>query len=362
MPNRLPSAAYGRKMSQDKIPLSFVCVSRNDDHGGNSLERLVYSCKNFIKQAEKFKYPCEYVVVEWNPPKDRAFLGEALKSRIRSSSWAKVRVITVPTEIHQKFDFSEKLPLFQMIGKNVGIRRAKGEFILSSNIDILLGDRLFVEIMPNKLKKGVIYRSHRLDLSTTVTQEEFNEVHALRHATRLNVMPNTIQLGSGASILANYTGGLSAKAQERKIFRHKMFLWLQKKIRKQSKDRFPLHTNACGDFHLLDRKSWARLGGYSEMNLYSFHLDSLFMYQALSLGIYSIVFPPPLFHYHIDHSHGWIPEQPGVLFNRLRQAKIGFLDQEIAIFEELHRRREIEASEFPENWGMPNQVFEEVTL
>jgi len=249
-----------------------------------------------------------------------------------------------------------------MIGKNVGIRRSKGEFVLSSNIDIVLGDRLFVEIMPKKLKKGVIYRSHRLDLSAAVAQEEFNEVHALRHATRLNLMPNTIQLGSGAEILMNYRGGLAAKSQEKKIFQHKAALWLKRKIRKHSKDKFPLHTNACGDFHLLDRNSWARLGGYSEMNLYSFHLDSLFMYQALSLGVYSIVFPPPLFHYHIDHSHGWIPEQPDVLFNRLRQAKIGFLDQEIAIFEELHRRREIETLEFPENWGMPKHVFEEVTL
>jgi hypothetical protein len=98
------------------------------------------------------------------------------------------------------------------------------------------------------------------------------------------------------------------------------------------------------------------------MNLYSFHLDSLLMYQALSLGVYSIVFPPPLFHYHIDHCHGWIPEQPDVLFNRLRQARIGFLDQEIAIFEELYRLREINSPEFPENWGMPKHVFEEMTL
>jgi hypothetical protein len=349
-------------MSQQKIPLSFVCVSRNDDHGGNSLERLVYSCKNFINQAEKFKCPCEYIVVEWNPPQDRAPLGQALKSRIKTSSWAQVRVITVPAEVHQGFDFSEKLPLFQMIGKNVGIRRSNGEFVLSSNIDIVLGDKLFMEIMPKKLKKGVIYRSHRLDLSTAITQEEFNEVHALRHATRLNLMAKTIQLGSGAEILVKYRGGLPVKSQEKKIVQHKAALWLKRKFRKHSKNKFPLHTNACGDFHLLDRNSWARLGGYSEMNLYSFHLDSLFMYQALSLGVYSIVFPPPLFHYHIDHSHGWIPEQPDVLFNRLRQARIGFLDQEIAIFEELHRRREIDLPEFPENWGMPKHVFEEMTL
>lgn len=359
----LRSTAFGSKMGKNKTHLSFVCVSRNDNHGGNALERLVYSCKNFVRQSEKFKIPCEYLVVEWNPPQNKPRLIEALKSKIRSSNWTKIKVITVPRSTHNKFDYSENLPLFQMIGKNVGIRRASGEFILSSNIDILLSDRLFIESQPSHLEKGVIYRSNRLDLANEIVKEEFSEKSAFRFATRLNVMPNTIQLGSGSEILSSYRGSVpTVRSQKRKIFKNKIQMGLGRVFSKNLKDKFPLHTNACGDFHLLDRQSWDRLGGYSEINLYSFHIDSLFMYSALSLGIYSIVFPPPLYHFHIDHSSGWIPEQQQALFDRLRKQKIGFLDQEISIFEELYRRGQMELVPYPQTWGLPDSDFEEQTI
>ena len=346
-----------------KPHLSFVCVSRNDNHGGDPLARLTYSCRNFIKQSEKYRLSTEFIIVEWNPPPDRPSLTRALASGVRSSSNAKIRVITVPNQVHSRFEYSEKLPLFQMIGKNVGIRRSCGDFVLSSNIDIVLGDRIFAELLPQKLKKGILYRSNRLDLKSEVLQLDLHEPHFLRFATRLNCMPNTIQLGSGAEILMNYrTDEASIKRQIRKIFFNRCLKAFAKFFRKRSKDKFPLHTNACGDFQLLDRESWFRLGGYSELNMYSFHIDSLLMYSALSAGIYSVVFPPPCYHYHIDHTEGWVPENPGLLFDRLRKQKIGFLDQEIAIFEELHRRGEIEQMEHAITWGLPDEDFEEHVL
>ena len=347
----------------DKPRLSLVCVSRNDNHGGDPLARLVYSCASFVEQSEKFQVSTEYVVVEWNPPVDRPSLAQELRSRIRPSSFAKIRIITVPAEVHREFKFSDKLPLFQMIGKNVGIRRARAEFVLSSNIDIVLGNRLFAEITLKKIKSGIIYRSHRLDVNHKILQEKFAESLALSYATRLNVMPNTIQLGSGADILQKF-GGFSAsvRRQIREILQKKLTLKLKRLLRKNSKNKFRLHTNACGDFQLLDRDSWHRLQGFSEMQIYSFHLDSLFMYDALSQGVYSIVLPAPFFHYHIDHSDGWIPEDPNYLFSRLRSNGIGFMDQEIGIYEELYRRGEIKPKEPHESWGLADRQLEEQTL
>ena len=357
------SGTFGRKMPENPY-LSFVCVSRNDNHGGDPLARLVYSCRNFIKQSAKYRTPTEFVIVEWNPPKDRPRLKQELKSIVRTTSNTQVRIITVPEEVHQKFEFSEKLPLFQMIGKNVGIRRSRGKFVLSSNIDILLGDKLFVELLPGKLREQTLYRSTRLDLKNDILREEFQEMNAVRHATRLNHMPNTIQLGSGAEILVNYhhSSTPSTKKQFRKIFFHRILTRIKRIFNKRHKNNFPLHTNACGDFQLMDRDSWHRVGGYSEMNLYSFHIDSLLMYSALANGIFSVVFPSPLYHYHIDHTQGWVPENPDLLFNRLRNEKIGFLDQEVAIFEELYRRGEMAQTEFLKNWGLPSYEFEEQIL
>ena len=205
-------------MRKGDILLSFVCVSRNDNHGGNSLERLVYSCKNFIKQSEKFKFPTEYIVVEWNPPKNKICLAEALRARIPKSNMSKVRVITVPRKIHKKLNYSDRLPLFQMIGKNVGIRRAHGNFVLSSNIDIVLGNRLFETITQTKLKKRIIYRSHRLDLDNKITKTEFEEGLALKYATRLNIKNATIQLGAGAAILNSRYGFSKSIASQNLLF------------------------------------------------------------------------------------------------------------------------------------------------
>ena len=40
-----------------------------------------------------------------------------------------------------------------MIAKNVGIRRASGEFILATNIDVIINQKLYEFISKKKLKK-----------------------------------------------------------------------------------------------------------------------------------------------------------------------------------------------------------------
>ena len=74
-------------------------------------------------------------------PPDRAPLAEVIRWN-HQNPWVDCRVITVPYERHVFIRFSCVLPLFQMIAKNVGIRRARGKFILATNIDILFSDEL----------------------------------------------------------------------------------------------------------------------------------------------------------------------------------------------------------------------------
>ena len=348
-------------MTEQKPVLSFVCVSRNDNHGGLPNDRLAYICRNFVHQCEKFKVSGEYIIVEWNPPADRPRLREVL--RLQSSKHCKVRIITVPPEIHRKHRFADKLPLFQMIGKNVGIRRASGEFVLSSNIDILLSTNLFIEITKKKLRKDVIYRSSRFDVASDILSEDFSETLAYRLATRLNLPSGTLQLGSGGEILKTFgRSHVTVNQALSALAFHKVAMAIKRKISKNSKNRFRLHTNACGDFQLLHRDSWHRLRGFSEMEIYSFHLDSLFMFSALQKGIYSVAFPPPYYHFHVDHADGWTPEAPEALFDRLKQNGIGYIDQEISIFEELHRRNEIYDEPLSFHWGLGLKNLEDTYL
>ena len=46
------------------------------------------------------------------------------------------RIIQVPAELHRTLKHAEALPLFQMIAKNVGIRRAHGILLDDAIIDM----------------------------------------------------------------------------------------------------------------------------------------------------------------------------------------------------------------------------------
>jgi hypothetical protein len=142
--------------------LSVVTTCRNDDHGGSPITRLQAFVESFNDQCRQTGLSAELIVVDWNPPGDRAPLADAI-------TWPSplaydARFIQVPPELHQTLRFSDKLPLFQMIAKNVGIRRATGRFVLSTNIDILFADELIEFIAAGKLESGHLYRVNRHDI------------------------------------------------------------------------------------------------------------------------------------------------------------------------------------------------------
>jgi hypothetical protein len=55
-----------------------------------------------------------------------------------------------------------------MIAKNVGIRRARGAFILATNIDIVFSDELVQFLASRRLERGRMYRIDRYDVMSDV--------------------------------------------------------------------------------------------------------------------------------------------------------------------------------------------------
>src|ERR1039458_7429118 len=90
----------------------------------------------WLEQARRHDIASELIVVEWNPPQDRLRLAQALRWPDEQGP-CQVRFIEVPPDIQRRFAHAEALPLYQMIAKNAGIRRARGRFVLVTNIDIL---------------------------------------------------------------------------------------------------------------------------------------------------------------------------------------------------------------------------------
>ena len=111
-----------------------MVASRNDDHGNNQLIRTHAMVDTLLCHAEIYQLPLELIIVDWNPPADRPSLRNMI-SLGKCTDDCAVRVINVPPEIHQRFHYSHSLSFFQMIAKNVGLRRARGEFVLATTID-----------------------------------------------------------------------------------------------------------------------------------------------------------------------------------------------------------------------------------
>ena len=147
--------------------LSVVVTARNDDHGGRLLRRMQVFVDAWINQAKRHNLPSELIVVEWNPPAERERLATALRWP-RETGPCQVRIIEVPAEIHSQYRNATALPLYQMIAKNVGIRRARGEFILATNIDIVFSDELMKFLAARRLEQGKMYRIDRTDVMSDV--------------------------------------------------------------------------------------------------------------------------------------------------------------------------------------------------
>lgn len=353
-------------MLKQEPVLSIVAVSRNDNHGGDMLGRMQHCVDGFIAQCNRHGLYAELIMVEWNPPTDRLPLAEAL-TWPENLGTAEVRIVTVPRELHSSLDHAAELPLFQMIGKNVGIRRARAPFILATNVDILFNDKLFI-YMRDKLARGTVLRVDRFDVPPDVPRGvDFDEVikycdQSFYHiGTRLGMYnPKTGELlGIGQTLVGQFWAeyyrrrlNASAASKVKAPWRQSTTKWVRfcatlltrkvYRIAARAKRAWPpkrrhfsvalstpsrlisvcqcsikwfhkkadtlklsrMHTFACGDFTLMAREDWFRLRGYAEWPMYSWHIDSVFLHAARAVGIKEIALSPAYRIYHIEQTPG----------------------------------------------------------
>lgn len=167
------------------------------------------------------------------------------------SDVCKVRIIQVSTEIHSRFKNSNVIPLFQMIAKNVGIRRARGRFVLATNVDILFSNELMQFIALEQLDPHGMYRIDRHDVPAEIPPY-FSLDEALiwcnQNVLRIYRHLETVNMIDGITA--------SSSIYENSVFR-KIHNWFRKLER-------PLHTNACGDFTILSAEYWMKVAGNPE--------------------------------------------------------------------------------------------------
>ncbi len=125
----------------NNIYLSIVAASRNDNHGDKLDERTNLFIKSLAENCKKYKIKSELILIEWNQIPNTKTLSDRLN--LISNEYLNSKILPVNKKYHAKLPNSDRLHFFQMIAKNVGIRRASGKFILVTNIDVLINQKLY---------------------------------------------------------------------------------------------------------------------------------------------------------------------------------------------------------------------------
>jgi hypothetical protein len=264
---------------------------------------------------------------------------------------------------------SANLDFFQMIAKNVGIRRATGDSVLATNIDILLSDELFLDSTKD-LADRCVYRADRVDVAfdpgVTALPEELRRSPAIRVNEKTGIYP----VGSGEG--QRYIRGGASLGR---MALNNPLNFARRVLRRVSIDRYrrsfvsifvlpQLHLNACGDFTLMSRRSWYDLGGYPEWEMFSWNLDSMLLYQAAAAG-YAFVELAGHPAYHLEHSAGFSLESQAALFDRLAERGVPVLTDAAALDVNLEIWRGRKKGRWRTNlagWGMAEHNLPETAL
>lgn len=321
--------------------LSFVITARNDDYGGDLLHRMQTSIDSILQLGEQHQLDGEIVLVEWNPPVDEPSLAEALEWPTDLDHMS-TRVVTVPTEIHKRFSNAEKIPLFEYIAKNTGIRRADGEFVLSTNPDLIYSSELIEFFADGRLREDCFYRIHRYDVDRLVPldasihdRQSFAESHTYKYSTVHDGYVTTDkstrfreELGRFADIVQKnptkarflltnpgrvydfaseiYTNIFSTESEDESTESETSDV-----VVSTPDELEDIFLTSSGDFLLMSSDSWSEMRGYPEMDT-NLHVDSFGCVYSVQRGLNQAVLKDPLKIYHQEHDRSERDSRPAM--------------------------------------------------
>jgi hypothetical protein len=234
---------------------SIVLTGRNDDHGVDFRTRFFAALRFNHRELSIRSIPHEFLIVEWAPPDDRPLLADLAVDEVPELAPPNVAWYVVDRRYQETLSLNPRLEYLEFVAKNVGLRRAHAEFLLSSNCDVYLGRRILERLERRGLQAGVVYRAPRHDLKGEVSRYPI-DWQVLEDPQWLDSPPPQLKL--------------------------------------------PFMAGATGDFLLLDRRTFYELRGFNEMyRLARINIDRNFLVKAVSqgLGIEDIGGPV----YHVNH-------------------------------------------------------------
>ncbi len=284
--------------------LSIVLTGRNDDHGADFRARFFRTLAFNHRELSTRGVAHEFVFVEWAPDSRNALLVDLVGDAIPTLAPGCFHGYVVDARYQEALSLNPRLQYLEYVAKNVGIRRASGRFVLSSNCDVLLGRRVLDVLEQGALELRGVYRASRHDLKMSLAASPL-EWELLEDPQNLERTPAVL--------------------------------------------RPPLMGGGTGDFLLLDRDSFHEVGGFNEIyRVARIGVDQNFVVKALSSGLSIRDIGGPV--YHVNH--------PGS-YQLTRHAYVGREAEAPYGDDRWHSRGVVYVN--PPSWGLGNVPARAVT-
>jgi hypothetical protein len=246
------------------MKISAIIVSRNDNYGGHLNERATYCFNSAIDTYD------EVIYVDWNSPTHSLLYD--IKDNINFKGNFKHFVIP-PHAVSQLTNFDPYAQVCcEVLARNIGLRRAEGDWLISTNIDIIHPRRNELENMLNQIDQNTFYTISRRGTDW----EQIKEFHN-----------GDIKFDEWKS-LREY---LIDNSEERHFEETTV-----------NGDNYSI-INCCGDFQIAPRHVWESVRGMEEELIYSLYADTNVQKKAVmhNFGLKAL-YTPALFH--INHGKG----------------------------------------------------------
>jgi len=137
------------------MKVSAVCCGRNDNYGGFLNERATYALNSMLKSFD------EVVYVDWNTETGKNILTDDLVLENRD----KLKTITVtPEMVKDIIGDAPAQKMCEVMARNVGIRRATGDIIVNTNVDVICPPKEQLEVLAKKVRPDEMIVLSRMNI------------------------------------------------------------------------------------------------------------------------------------------------------------------------------------------------------
>jgi hypothetical protein len=269
--------------------LSIVVAGRADTYRGDPMKRACLGLRSIAINANLVRIHTEVIFVDYNPPTGSSTadaLRECIENISRVHLFFTLRVVVVPLWMLQVSAAISTdgplLPFNEYVAKNVGIRRAAGNYILVSNPEIILPSALWSQFAKNPqsfFRSDLLVSSDRRDSFANIEEPLFVSVNELEKKLAAGVRFVWSHLQENGSTLPRASDHALSPAVYFHALQNALVQcpWQDPEIRWQGNGTnlaatfsgMPsvnsIHHTAAGDFIMVHRAVWMRTRGYFDV-------------------------------------------------------------------------------------------------